>query len=78
MSFFDTLSYLEERELIDAVLDAIEAEYGQLIARVVQIDKYPNFFKITVVFTDYMLLEANCFMNGTADDPIMEIDGQYY
>lgn len=78
MDQFDQLSYLEERELIDDILATIEDEYGQNVERIARLYKKRNSFTMTLIFEDYMLLDAICTFTGTTDMTTIHIEGVYY
>lgn len=78
MDQFDHLTYLEERELIDDILTIIEDEYGQSVERIARLNKEWNSFTMTLIFEDYMLLDAVCTFTGAADMTTIHIEGYYF
>ena len=78
MDFFDHLSYLEERDLIDDILFTMEDEYGQPVERIATLQKFDNSIKMTVIFEDYILLDALCTLTGSAEMVTVRIEGYYY
>lgn len=78
MEPFEHLSYLEERELIDDILTTLENEYGQSVERIARLNKSYDSFTMTLIFEDYMLLDAICTFTGNLDLTTIRIEGFYY
>ena len=67
-----------EADIVDEILEAIETEYGRKIERVVKLDDIEEGFKITIIFSDYRLLEAKVKVKTIYTAPSVVIQGTYY
>jgi hypothetical protein len=65
-------------DFADEMIEAIEKEYGQPIERIAKFDQYDDFFKISIIFIDYRLLEAKIKILNFLDLPSIQIQGYYY
>lgn len=72
MEIYDQVDFAEE------MIDAIEKEYGQPIERIAKFAEYDGFFKISIIFVDYRLLEAKIKVCHIFDSPSIQIQGYYY
>lgn len=75
---FDNIE-MEGIDFADQMLDAIQKDYGRTIMRIPkfkQVSKYG--FKISIIFTDYRLLEANIRVIDMFDMPSITIEGNYF
>jgi hypothetical protein len=76
---FDNLEDLEGVDFADQMLDAIQKDYGRKIMRIPKFKQVSKLgFKITIIFTDYRLLEANIKVVNLLDMPSITIEGIYY
>lgn len=75
---FDNIE-MQGIDFADQMLDAIQKDYGRTIMRIPkfkQVSKYG--FKISIIFTDYRLLEANIRVIDMFDMPSITIEGNYF
>jgi hypothetical protein len=76
---FDNLEDLEGVDFADQMLEAIQNDYGRQIMRIPKFKQVSRLgFKITIIFTDYRLLEANIKVVNLLDMPSITIEGVYY
>lgn len=70
---------VEQPDFVDEMLEAIEKDYGRSIQRIAkfnQISKYA--FQISIVFSDFRLLEADLKIVEMYGLPSIEIHGIYF
>ena len=72
MNLYDQIDFADE------MIEAIEKEYGQPIERIAKFDEHDGFFKISIIFIDYRLLEAKIKILNFLDMPSIQIQGYYY
>lgn len=75
---FDNIE-MQGIDFADQMLDAIQKDYGRTIMRIPkfkQVSKYG--FKISIIFTDYRLLEASIQVIDMFDMPSITIEGNYF
>lgn len=75
MTYFET----EQPDFVDEMIAALEEDYQcevERVARMKQISKYV--FAVSVIFTDYRLLDAEIQITERYGLPCIEIRGVYY
>lgn len=72
------MTYYDEADIVDEILEAIESEYGMRIERLVKLDDFEDGFKMTIIFADYRLLEAKVKVKTSYQTPSVVIQGTYY
>lgn len=65
-------------DFVGEVMNALENNYGAQIERIVKCDDHKDHFILTVIFTDYTLLEAKVHVQTTFNMPSINIEGTYY
>lgn len=72
----------DEVDFADEMLRAIEQDYGRGVARIAKFHQLifeDNVFEITVIFTDFRMLEARIVVvNPIYDFPTIHVEGIYY
>lgn len=72
----------ENTDLADAIVNAIEKDYGRSIERIPRFERYPNEnkFHITIIFTDFTLFDAEILIVGDPGTGLahIEIHGAYW
>jgi hypothetical protein len=71
---------LNEVEFADELFKQIENDYGRSIARIPKFKIVSPFhYRISVIFTDFKLLEADMILNANFFDEVsIEVTGVYY
>lgn len=76
------LNYYEdykEIDFVDELLKAIENDCEREIMRIVKLDEIKkDSFSITVIFTDYILLEAYIKISKMEDSLVFQVNGNCY
>ena len=72
------MTYYDEADIVDEILEAIESEYVMRIERLVKLDDFEDGFKMTIIFADYRLLEAKVKVKTSYQTPSVVIQGTYY
>jgi hypothetical protein len=72
------MNNFDQVDFADEMIEAIEKEYGQPIERIAKFNEYDGFFKISIIFVDYRLLEAKVKVLSYLDMPSIQIQGYYY
>jgi hypothetical protein len=72
MRLFDEIDFAEE------MIDAIETKYGRPIERIAKFSDLGPYFKISIIFQDYCLLEAKIKVSDFSGVPSIHIEGFYY
>lgn len=75
------LTYIdfEDTNIADKVIRAIEKDYGRSIVKIPKFErKTPHVFTLTIVFSDFTILEAEIKIVNTGFDPTIIIQGSYY
>jgi hypothetical protein len=66
-------------DFADDMLRAIEKDYGRSIVKIPKFERTnTNTFLISIIFTDYRLLEAEIKIVEWFDMPTLKVDGVYY
>jgi hypothetical protein len=76
----------DDAEFFDVMINELEKEYGRSVARLAKLERTsPYSFEITVVFSDFRLLEAEVKVTNISPyylleptEPIVTIRGEYY
>ena len=69
----------DNEEFFDVLIDELEKEYGRSVARIAKIERLDSYsFQITVIFSDFRLLEADVSVTNFLYEPVVQIRGEYY
>jgi hypothetical protein len=72
----------DDAEFFDVMINELEKEYGRSVARIAKLERTSYFsFNISVIFSDFRLLEAEVNVLSDAPipfEPIVTIRGEYY
>jgi hypothetical protein len=72
------MNLFNDVDFADEMIEAIEKEYGTPIERIAKFDEHFGFFKISVIFQDYRLLEAKIKVVDFCGLPSIQISGHYF
>lgn len=66
-------------DLAEDLIKIIEKDYGRTVYRIPKFARtHLHGFKMTCIFTDYTLLEADIIISPVNDIPTIEIHGKYF
>jgi hypothetical protein len=72
----------EDAEFVDVMIAELEKEYGRSVARIAKLERTSYYsFDISVIFSDFRLLEAEVNVSSLSPfpfEPIVTIRGMYY
>jgi hypothetical protein len=73
---------LDNTDFFDVMINELEKEYGRTVARIAKLERTsPYSFEVTVVFSDFRLLEAEVNVSNISPytlEPLVTIRGEYY
>ena len=72
------MNLFEEIDFADEMIEAIETEYGGQIERIAKFSDLGPYFKISIIFQDYRLLEAKIKVSDFCGVPCINVEGFYY
>jgi hypothetical protein len=72
------MNLFNEVDFADEMIDAIEKEYGTQIERIAKFEEHIGFFRISIIFQDYRLLEAKIKVIDFCGMPSIQISGYYF
>ena len=72
------MNLFEKIDFADEMIEAIETEYGGQIERIAKFSDLGPYFKISIIFQDYRLLEAKIKVTDFCGMPSIHIEGFYY
>jgi hypothetical protein len=69
----------DNTDFFDVMMNELEKEYGRSVARLAKIQRTSTYsFDISVIFSDFRLLEAEVNVTNFSYEPIVEIRGEYF
>lgn len=71
-------NFNNDADLIDTMLDCIEDQFDQDIAKVAKLEGNGEKFNVLIVFRDYHVLDAEITIYDYVDIGSMKIEGYYY
>lgn len=77
MQHFET--DFDNPDFVDEMMAAIESDYGRSIARVARMKQISEYrFLVSIIFTDFRLLEAQVNICEVYGLPTIKIEGNYF